>query len=353
MNKKKVIITVSVIATAIIVYLVIYFVDVFRIMGRTTSFRADYEVYSTVEELVDAVDFVYEGTVTGYHYEVLDMRTGYKFKKKTEKDLRYAELCTIYEIDVKEKYKGEPLDKTTIMLEGGRQGDSDFIQAILAKNAGLDELQRGNDAMTVGETYMFMVCGNTSIPNYIINPEQYKYEQSDNYYNIIKEYMNSEAYTNPPKVPTEYVETKMLTTPEEIVAASDKVFEGEISGMCFEVRNSKLVMYYAVRIRTKYKGELSETLDYIYIEGVSDDYKINEQYRILNREGITKRIVFKDMIMLEKGKTYIFAVEAVSDEWGLKWYSKATNPAQFAFCSDNSNAPGGVDYKMMKEYLEK
>ena len=350
MNKKKVIITVSVIATAIIVYLVIYFVDVFRIMGRTTSFMADYEAYSTVEELVDAVDFVYEGTVTGYHYEVLDMRTGYKFKKKTEEDLRYAELCTIYEIDVKEKYKGEPLDKTTIMLEGGRQGDSDFIQAILAKNAGLDELQRGNDAMTVGETYLFLVLGDTFAPDYIINPEQYKYEQSDNYYNIIKEYMNSEAYTNPPKVPTEYVETKMLSTPEEIVAASDKVFEGKVNKIYFSIRDSQLVMGYNISVITKYKGELSDAPPYfIRVYGVSDDYKVNEQYRIINKKGITKRIAFKDMTVLEKGKTYIFAVDE-SDDIDV---NIATNPAQFAFCSDDSNAPGGVNYKMMKEYLEK
>ena len=81
----------------------------------------------------------------------------------------------------------------------------------------------------------------------------------------------------------------------------------------------------------------------ISVEGGIDDYMMDEQYRLLNSAGINERKVFKDMQKLEVGKKYLFAVG----------YSGVNNPAQFAFCSDNSNAPGGVDYKMMKEYLKK
>ncbi|MGN0481239.1 MAG: hypothetical protein ACI4EV_06690, partial [Lachnospiraceae bacterium] len=61
------------------------------------------------------------------------------------------------------------------------------------------------------------------------------------------------------------------------------------------------------------------------------------------------RTVFRELTTLEKGKKYVFAV---SNGTQLN-YSTVKNPAQFAFCSDNSNAPGGVDYRMMKEYLKK
>ena len=83
MNRKKIIITISLVVSAIIIYLIVYFVDVYKIIGNVNGMAGDWEVYNTTEELVNNVDYIYEGTVTGYHYEVLDIRTGQKFKKKS------------------------------------------------------------------------------------------------------------------------------------------------------------------------------------------------------------------------------------------------------------------------------
>ncbi|MGN0480132.1 MAG: hypothetical protein ACI4EV_01020, partial [Lachnospiraceae bacterium] len=184
---------------------------------------------------------------------------------------------------------------------------------------------------------------NFTIEQIAFREKDEKVSQQVNYESIIK-YVTSEDFINPPKVPTTYVdnEISLMKTSEEIVNSSERIFEGYIWKIQYFIRDSKMYTWYRVLVDDTYKGTERKTA-IISAEGGIDDYMMDEQYRLLNSAGINERKVFKDMQKLEVGKKYLFAVG----------YSGVNNPAQFAFCSDNSNAPGGVDYKMMKEYLKK
>ena len=73
----------------------------------------DWEVYKSVDELIDAADSVFIGKVTGVDFEALD----FSGKTVAEEEERYLHTC--YFVDVITSYKGETDDVVTIKNIGG------------------------------------------------------------------------------------------------------------------------------------------------------------------------------------------------------------------------------------------
>ena len=130
--------------------------------------------------------------------------------------------------------------------------------------------------------------------------------------------------------------------------SSELVFTGYVYRIRFDISGEKLLTKYFVSTLETYKGK-NEGQQITDVESGTDDYDVIEQFRLLNRAGITERKVYKNLITPEINKIYIFAT---NDYYESSWCT-VKNPAQYAFCIDDSNAPGGVNYSKMREYLLK
>jgi hypothetical protein len=73
----------------------------------TTSTSADYPVYETAKELMDASDLVFSGTISEIKYEMLDVRTKSEKDSSTGLSDSSEKLpYTIYVISINTLYKG-------------------------------------------------------------------------------------------------------------------------------------------------------------------------------------------------------------------------------------------------------
>lgn len=87
--------------------------------------------------------------------------------------------------------------------------------------------------------------------------------------------------------------------------------------------------------------------------GFAENLDLLKQYRYLAKCGAQERLLYKDANLIEIGKSYLFLIKKQDKENNASIVVEVKNPAQFAFATDDSNAPGGVTYSMIKEYLKK
>lgn len=137
---------------------------------------ADWQIYGSIEDLVNAGDVVVLGEVTELSFEILDITTAEPPTEDSNADNCY--LYTIYELDVLASYKGCSTDKIKMRVIGGQEGIKlDEQISILGEGVkyGIPLLENA-PSINIGETYLFVLYqyGDT-IPT-IINVDQSVYE---------------------------------------------------------------------------------------------------------------------------------------------------------------------------------
>ena len=112
--------------------------------NEVTVIQVEYPVYDTAEEIVNASDLVFSGTVTEINYESLNVKS--ETGADTETGLVEASEIpyTIFNISIEQLYKGNvESDSISIKRPGGKMDGQVFVV---------------EDASTieVGETYLFI-----------------------------------------------------------------------------------------------------------------------------------------------------------------------------------------------------
>ena len=323
----------------------------------TSYISADYFATNSVEELVDYAQYVYEGKVTRVYFGTFNERTGVP-DKNGGGDNPTAQFYTVYEIEVTATYKGEEKEKRTIQVMGGTDEYGLEEQYRVLNSANIQRRQVFSDFLTlsVGKTYIFFTLEGKGEHEIIFSPTQYAVcSEGGNEiyaitYNKVKNYVTKEEFLNPSEVPTTYVSSQpMLTTPSEIAQSGEAIYTGIVHEVKIVIVDGKLHTRINVSVLENYKGKCDSYL--IDIEGGTDDYDVKEQYRQLNKAGIEERTVYENLITPEQNKVYIFVTNSYGED--VPHISTVKNPAQYAFCIDDSNAPGGVNYSKMREYLLK
>ncbi|MGN0480139.1 MAG: hypothetical protein ACI4EV_01055 [Lachnospiraceae bacterium] len=353
--------------------------ETINITEKIISF--DYDSYSNPGNIEKRGNNVYEGKVTKVYFDTLNTSTMMPDKNGERGFEHYGKadvkLYTIYEIEVTKTYKGDKKEVRKIRVEGGTNEYGIDEQVKVLNKAGIDYRVVPSEVTTLvaGKTYLFVTTNSKNGFDGIYNPQQFAF-CSDNSnlcnginYGVMQEYLSGDEFANPQKVSFNYIDDdfEMAKSPQAVVDAAENIYEGTVYSIQFylldpetltsvqpdvdDMKRVKLYTVYSVDVRKIYKGEnLSSFL--IYVEGANDEYDVDAQLRLLASNGITTCNVIKNATKLKIGEKYLFATNWVKDSFSIG-KNQPGNPAQFAFCSDNSNAPGGVDYKMMKEYLEK
>ena len=142
---------------------------------------ADWASYDTIEELIDASDLIFAGTVTNISYQILDERTGLPPTEATEE--RHRKLYTIFDVDVRATYLGDERETVKVRMQGGQRGVrvEEQIAAL-----GVDCEQEipviacgGVPDLQIGESYLFLLaCYGEAMPTFI-QPAQGYLELND------------------------------------------------------------------------------------------------------------------------------------------------------------------------------
>lgn len=112
--------------------------------GTVTVIHADYPCYNTAQELVDSADLAFTGSIENITYEELDIKTESGDDSLTGFAATQNIPYTIYEIKVKDVYKGNA-DNDTIYIKqpGGQIDDNVYVL-------------EGISTISQGETYLFL-----------------------------------------------------------------------------------------------------------------------------------------------------------------------------------------------------
>lgn len=137
------------------------------------SISADWPFYQDTQDLVANSTLVVLGKVTNISFQMLDIRTARPVTDETEE--LYRSLNTIYEIDILEQYKGNPLGSSTQvrMIGGLKDVYLDKQVSILDEDVPkcipiLDDMPEIN----VGETYLFMLYQYEDTAPTLLNVDQ-------------------------------------------------------------------------------------------------------------------------------------------------------------------------------------
>ena len=106
------------------------------------NISADWPYYETAEDLIDASDVVFKGTITEITYKIID----YKYGKEVENcngDCDNKMLYTVYNVKPTEVYKGGNEDTFEITVIGGRSDRDSEKQLKIMKDSGLSEEYSG------------------------------------------------------------------------------------------------------------------------------------------------------------------------------------------------------------------
>ncbi len=157
---------------------------------KFSAFYADWPWYSTTEELVDHATCIYEGTVTGISFGIVD-RSGKLYTKGDDVDKSELELVTFYEVEVTKTHKGEHGEKHYVKVEGGYGGYDVATQVALLKDAGIYDEKFGIWTMNiskrpkVGDSWMFCVIHSNDFGyDYIVNNTQYIFRVDESTANV-------------------------------------------------------------------------------------------------------------------------------------------------------------------------
>lgn len=145
------------------------------------SVHADWPVYHTAEELVDAATNVYTGKVIDIAFDIIDYQTG-KSDRSNLSGSDYRMLYTVYTVEITESHKGENDKTAKLCIMGGVPGFHDEEQDKLMQKSGLATKYSGipilkdGKKLTVDESYLF--CAHRSVTgnhDYVINMDQFAF----------------------------------------------------------------------------------------------------------------------------------------------------------------------------------
>lgn len=112
--------------------------------NEVTVIQAEYPVYDTAEEIVNASDLVFSGTVTEINYESLNVNSETGADPETGLVEASEIPYTIFDISIEQVYKGnEESNSISIKRPGGKMDGQVFV----VEDA---------SAIEVGETYLFI-----------------------------------------------------------------------------------------------------------------------------------------------------------------------------------------------------
>lgn len=361
-KRKIALILISVICAGIVIYVLVYFLylkDVYEILGDRAILGDSYGyIHASCDSLANGADNIYEGKVESISFKICNRETGewYQGEKLESDDKANGDynprnfkliLYTIYKVKVIKQYQGEETEYFYIVKQGGIENYRRLEQGILLKNAGITRAQFGRTHENMlGKTFLF-VTYNGKLGQGL--SEGYFEKGSEKYERFI-EYLESDEFQNPPKPKDVVIDSSdmMCHSVEELLAKYELVFEGKVTPNHYHIREGKLCKDYYVSISNKHKGKLEYNIAYVLVYSGDDESDVIRQYRVLNSAGIKERVVYKDVTLLDPDKNYLFVVDKMRKEW-----ADITNPAQFAFATDDSNSPGGITYSMIMEYLKK
>lgn len=121
---------------------------------------ADWGVFYSLEEMLDASEGVFVGTVKDISFQVLDQHTGQPPTAETEDTDRW--LYTFFEIEVLASYRGEVGKTVKIRWMAGLQGFREEEQRAALALGGCDDrgipiVACGSPDIQIGETYLFLL----------------------------------------------------------------------------------------------------------------------------------------------------------------------------------------------------
>ncbi len=153
---------------------------------KFTEFYASWRVYDSPEKLTAAATDIYEGKVTRVFFDVVDVRTGAAVSQGKPAENARLDLCTVYEVEVTDFYKGGPKDKMYFCISGGIKDEDRFTEQYrVMYNAGIYDEQRGVPVsreeilLNVGETYLFLTNNTGGTYQVIINSTQFAFKPDD------------------------------------------------------------------------------------------------------------------------------------------------------------------------------
>ena len=132
----------------------------------TIQNSADYPFYATAQELVEAADLIFSGSVESVTCEVLDVRTESGTDSLTGSSEAQGILYTLYEINVSEVYKGTfEGDTLTVKCPGGEVDGS-------------LHMSDGTSTISQGGTYLFLTATYENTYPSLLNADQACYDMN-------------------------------------------------------------------------------------------------------------------------------------------------------------------------------
>lgn len=132
--------------------------------GVVTTVHAEYPSYDTANDLVNAADLIFSGTVESISYEELNVRTESGKDSTTGLSSSDSIPYTIYEINVDTIYKGTAQEDTiSIKVPGGEMDGNQYI---------VDEAP----TISLGETYLFLTKTYENTYPSLLNATQATYD---------------------------------------------------------------------------------------------------------------------------------------------------------------------------------
>lgn len=144
-----------------------------------THFMADWVVYDTPEELVNAAQIICTGKVTDISFALLDNMT---MRERSDDFYEMCSLFTIYEVEVTNGYKNFTGDnKLQFAVRGGLEGYKVKEQAALSEKLGdkAISVMDHHPEIEIGEEYLFILHWADNGTPTIINNTQTAFPLSD------------------------------------------------------------------------------------------------------------------------------------------------------------------------------
>lgn len=148
-----------------------------------TVIHIDYATYcESAEELVEAVDFVYEGQVLDVSFEIWELGSGTLITEKNSKELPQENrmLYTVYHIQVNRSYKGDVVGEVKLRIQGGIENVREEEQRKLLR----ERTEKRPISIPVlatpvvceiGGTYLFALCQDSIDAHSVLNAQQAVY----------------------------------------------------------------------------------------------------------------------------------------------------------------------------------
>lgn len=146
--------------------------------NKSLIYEADWPYYSTVAELVDKADGIFEGKVVGIHFEVINYQSGKIAQSADEENLA---LHTVYEIETSNILKGEAGERKYIKVMGGIPGYEEDAQKAALEKLGLWEdgmqipIMAESEPLEVGAAYLFVTSNSAGDYLNVVNIDQYAF----------------------------------------------------------------------------------------------------------------------------------------------------------------------------------